>query len=98
MVQRVYVHGRRRSEGKLENGTPYSGWKCGISMPSDNPDYEGDEVKEVFLSDKYLEGVVPSKGDELDIYKSFDGKIVKIKPVIAPKGNNYSANNGTASK
>ena len=86
----INIHGVKRSIGKTENGASYSGWKCFFSYQALDPEVNGHEVGEKFLSDKLLSGLVPQPGDKFEIIYNFEGRIMSLKPIIEPKGNNYS--------
>lgn len=86
----INILGVKRSAGKTENGATYSGWKCFFSYQALDTNVNGHEVGDKFLSDTLLNGLVPQPGDKFEMVYNFEGRIMSLKPIIEPKGNNYS--------
>ena len=85
----IEILGVKRSAGKTDSGSAYSGWKCFFAYPALDPQVNGREIAEKFFSDNVLNGIVPQPGDKFEIIYSLEGRLTSVKPVIEPKGNNY---------
>ena len=86
----ITILGVKKSVGKTADGKDYSGYRCNFSYPALDPETKGQEVDKKFISDKVLKGIIPEENDKFELILNFEGRIVSVKPIVEPKGNNYS--------
>lgn len=84
-MMQIEIVGVKRSTGKMDNGTSFSGWKCFFTYKALDPQINGCDVGDKFFSDQILNGVVPQPGDKFDIVYNFEGRLMSVKPIIEPK-------------